>query len=136
MTRDVFPRAPDRQVIDFFLAGASGYTQLDAGISADSVIAWLPGPRLRILSDIDWVWYAPDGSLMFQVGTDLAGGQTIRGLNYMAEKLGIPERICREPGNAVGEPTRYLMGDGYLDLGRATLLAGPLVIKAYRSGYV
>ena len=128
--RDVFPRAPDRTVIEDFLAGqrSRGLDSMDATVANTD-------QRLRIAEGVDNAWIGPDGSLMVQIGLHTAGGTTVRLINYLAELLSLPDRLEREPSE-IGQPTRFTWQGSYIDYGQPFVLAGRLGLAAYRASLI
>jgi hypothetical protein len=148
--RDVFPREADRVILDRFLAGDAKQDALDhltvgvgvgvgcgcgCGCGWASQIDWLTtkGSRLRIVADMDWLWYDERGNLCAMIGLDVAMGTTVRGINYLCELLDIPDRVERERSTNIKELTRFTFGGCYVDVGSPFIVAGHMTVLAWRA---
>ena len=131
MTRDVFPRAHERYAMGVFLH--VGHEKPTTTALDDSILQVVDG-RLRLGHAFDVAWHAPDGSVQCKLSASFETHSSIRTINLLAELLGIPDRVERE-STEVGQGSRFTYAGSYVDIDQVFTLAGPLTMKAWRSGY-
>lgn len=143
MSRNRFPYPPDQEVILAFMRGtsceasdwlSSDGQHLEFSPSAPNDVldanaaAEMQG-RQGKLPNATVAFYAPDGTMMAQLGSDIVSGYSVHVVNHIATIIGLTGvRIERD-----GVMPKFFIDGAFVKPGQPFVLIGPLGIRAWRA---